>query len=64
MHLVLKREHKEDYFRGGEASRGLDYGLVNRIMCSFEAGFSFEGFENRHFKGVLTSMHRKRTGLA
>lgn len=41
MHLVLRREHKEDYTEvGGSTARwGMDYRIVNKITCSLEGGY-------------------------
>ena len=40
------REHKEEYMMVGKSKArktlGLDYRMVNKILCSFEGGYSSE----------------------
>ena len=40
MHLELRREGKEDYTKVVKARWGMDYKIVNKIMCPLEGGFS------------------------
>ena len=46
MHLELRREGKEDYFKG-ESTVGIKYQWVNEIVWSLEGGYYY-------FSGVLT----------
>lgn len=55
----IKEGPQEDDMGVGESRRGLDYSILNKMMCSFEGG-------SIYFKGVLVNQeaHRQRTGLA
>lgn len=52
MHLSLKMQHKENYVKVGECKVGI--GLqVNKIMCSFYGGYSFEGSDKEAFQRYI-----------
>ena len=36
VHLNLRREQKKDYKKAGESRWGLDYRILNKVMCSLE----------------------------
>lgn len=43
MHLELRRKDKEEGWKAGESKAWLDYRVVNKIMCRFEGGYTFQG---------------------
>lgn len=50
VYLKLRRECKQGYVKVGESRWGWDYRKVNKIMCFFESGYAFEGYDFWHFK--------------
>lgn len=56
--LEIKEGTKKITWRVGENKAGLDYRMVNNIMCSLKGGCAFEGYYYWYFKSALTRCTR------
>ena len=50
-----------DYVKAGESRWGLDYGIVNKIMCSLEGGYLSGGSEKGDYSGISKVCLRRCT---